>query len=77
MIYAAIFMVMVVMIALLIGAWSPGKGVYAFTVDPLMTRDIYVMDIDRDLFYAVQVYGHENESPAWSREHRWLVFDAR
>lgn len=77
MAYAVFLMIVVVMIALLVGACSPGRGVYAFTVDPLTTRDVYVMDLDRDLYYALQVYGHEDQSPTWSREHRWFIFSGR
>jgi len=77
MVCAAVFMIAVVMIALLIGAWSPGKGVYAFTVDPLVTRDVYMMDIDRDLFYVLQIDGHEDQVPVWSRESRWLEYVVR
>ncbi len=47
------------------------------SANPTSTRDIYVMDAHRDLFHYMQVFGHEDEVPVWSREIRWLVYVAR
>jgi Tol biopolymer transport system component len=63
--------------SLLMGAQTSGQSISVFTTNLQETTDVWVMDVSRNQFIHIQVSGHQNNIPVWSREERQIVYYPR
>lgn len=68
---------MVITATLLVGALLPAGRVVAFTTNPVRTREVYVMDLDRGIFHYFTTRAHGDQIPVWSPEARWIIYHNR
>jgi hypothetical protein len=75
--WLGVFVMLMIVGCLLIGAVSTGSTISAFTTNTSETTDVWIMDVSRMKYVHLQVTGEQNNIPVWSTQERRLIYYPR